>query len=845
MNTPKTTQTFPVLDMSCAACATRVEKTLNRQPGVYHAQVNYAAATATVEYNPQECTPETLKDAIQNAGYDLVIETNAQKEKIAEDAHSRKYRQLKQRTIFSLMLSVPVAIIGMCFMDWTYANYVMWILSTPVVFWLGRDFYRNAWKQLKHRTSNMDTLVAVSTGIAYTFSLFNLFWPEFWLSRGIHPHVYFEAASVIISFILLGRLLEEKAKGNTSEAIKKLMGLQPATVTILTPEGQLKEIPVEQVQQGQRLVVKPGSRIAVDGTVYEGSSYVDESMLTGEPLPTEKTPCAKVYAGTINQKGSFSFIADKVGSETVLAHIIRMVQDAQGSKAPVQQLVDRIAAIFVPTILSIAVLSFLVWIWLDSSNGFTHGLLAAVTVTIIACPCALGLATPTAIMVGIGKGAENGILIKDAESLETARKVNAIVLDKTGTLTEGRPTVTNISDPLLQSPLGDVLFTLESASEHPLAQAIVQYQTRQLLPMEEFESLTGLGVRGKINGTCYYAGNRRLLETHHLTVSPALTEEAARLSQEAKTVIWLADSQQALGLVAIADRIKPTSREAVRQLQKMGISTYMLTGDNPETAQRIAAQCGITHFQAEVLPQQKAQFIKDLQKEGKIVAMVGDGINDSAALAQADLSIAMGKGSDIAMDVAKMTLISSDLNKITDAIRLSQATVRTIRENLFWAFIYNLIGIPVAAGILYPINGFLLNPMIAGAAMAMSSVSVVSNSLRLKRKKFAHTAVTVQEEVQPTEEITAPAMGTATPQPETTAPSASENRKTYLVEGMMCDHCRTRVEKVLNMWEGASAQVTLTPPEAVITFQGKVPALSELQQLIDEKAGDYTLKEKN
>lgn len=845
MNTTKTTQTFPVLDMSCAACATRVEKTLNRQPGVYHAQVNYAAATATVEYNPQECTPETLKGAIQNAGYDLVIETNAQKEKIAEDAHSRKYHQLKQRTIFSLMLSVPVAIIGMCFMDWTYANYVMWILSTPVVFWLGRDFYRNAWKQLKHRTSNMDTLVAVSTGIAYTFSLFNLFWPEFWLSRGIHPHVYFEAASVIISFILLGRLLEEKAKGNTSEAIKKLMGLQPATVTILTPEGQLKEIPVEQVQQGQRLVVKPGSRIAVDGTVYEGCSYVDESMLTGEPLPTEKIPGAKVYAGTINQKGSFSFIADKVGSETVLAHIIRMVQDAQGSKAPVQQLVDRIAAIFVPTILSIAVLSFLVWIWLDSSNGFTHGLLAAVTVTIIACPCALGLATPTAIMVGIGKGAENGILIKDAESLETARKVNAIVLDKTGTLTEGRPTVTDISDPLLQSPLGDVLFTLESASEHPLAQAIVQHQTRQLLPMEEFESLTGLGVRGKINGTYYYAGNRRLLETHHLTVSPALTEEATRLSQEAKTVIWLADSQHALGLVAIADRIKPTSKEAVRQLQEMGISTYMLTGDNPETAQRIAAQCGITHFQAEVLPQQKAQFIKDLQKEGKIVAMVGDGINDSAALAQADLSIAMGKGSDIAMDVAKMTLISSDLNKITDAIRLSQATVRTIRENLFWAFIYNLIGIPVAAGILYPINGFLLNPMIAGAAMAMSSVSVVSNSLRLKRKKFAHTAVTVQEEVQPTEETTVPATETATPQPETTAPSASEIRKTYLVEGMMCDHCRTRVEKVLNMWEGASAQVTLTPPEAVITFQGKVPALAELQQLIDEKAGDYTLKEKN
>ena len=691
MNTTKTTQTFPVLDMSCAACATRVEKTLNRQPGVYHAQVNYAAATATVEYNPQECTPETLKDAIQNAGYDLVIETNAQKEKIAEDAHSRKYRQLKQRTIFSLMLSVPVAIIGMCFMDWTYANYVMWILSTPLVFWLGRDFYRNAWKQLKHRTSNMDTLVAVSTGIAYTFSLFNLFWPEFWLSRGIHPHVYFEAASVIISFILLGRLLEEKAKGNTSEAIKKLMGLQPATVTILTPEGQLKEIPVEQVQQGQRLVVKPGSRIAVDGTVYEGSSYVDESMLTGEPLPTEKTPGAKVYAGTINQKGSFSFIADKVGSETVLAHIIRMVQDAQGSKAPVQQLVDRIAAIFVPTILSIAVLSFLVWIWLDSSNGFTHGLLAAVTVTIIACPCALGLATPTAIMVGIGKGAENGILIKDAESLETARKVNAIVLDKTGTLTEGRPTVTDISDPLLQSPLGDVLFTLESASEHPLAQAIVQHQTRQILPMEEFESLTGLGVRGKINGTYYYAGNRRLLETHHLTVSPSLTEEAARLSQEAKTVIWLADSQQALGLVAIADRIKPGAAEAIAQLRSAGVRRMvMLTGDHRSVAEKVAKELGIDEYYSELLPADKVTKVEELLAERSNdrdkLAFVGDGINDAPVLSRADIGIAMGAmGSDAAIEAADVVLMDDDPRKIAKAIKISRKCLRIVYQNTWFA----------------------------------------------------------------------------------------------------------------------------------------------------------------
>lgn len=833
MNTTKTTQIFPVLDMSCAACAARVEKTLNRQTGVYHASVNYAAATATVTYNPENCSPETLKNAIQAAGYDLVIETAANKEKIAGDAHAQKYRKLKLRTVLSLALSLPVAVTGMCFMDWKYANYLMWILSTPVVFWLGRDFYLNAWKQLKHRTSNMDTLVAVSTGIAYAFSLFNLFWPEFWMSRGIHPHVYFEAASVIISFILLGRLLEEKAKGNTSEAIQKLMGLQPSTVILLTPEGTQQEIPVEQVREGQRLLVKPGARIAVDGTVCEGHSYVDESMLTGEPLPAEKNPGEKVYAGTINQKGSFCFTADKASTDTVLAHIIRMVQEAQGSKAPVQQLVDRIAAIFVPTILSIALVSFVVWMCLDSTNGFTHGLLAAVTVTIIACPCALGLATPTAIMVGIGKGAENGILIKDAESLETARKVNAIVLDKTGTLTEGHPTVTDLSDSMTHASLSRILFTLESASEHPLAQAIVHHLSQQPLPMEGFESLTGLGVRGKINGTYYYAGNRRLLEKYQLSISDTLAEEAARLSSEAKTVIWLADAQQALGLVAIADRIKPTSQEAVGQLQAMGISTYMLTGDNPETARKIAEQCGITHFQAEVLPQQKALFIKELQQQGKTVAMVGDGINDSAALAQADLSIAMGKGSDIAMDVAKMTLISSDLNKITDAIRLSQATVRTIRENLFWAFIYNLIGIPVAAGILYPFNGFLLNPMIAGAAMAMSSVSVVSNSLRLKRKKFSHTSqpTVVQETVQPAN-IPCPAPETAT------------TSKVYLVEGMMCDHCRTRVEKVLNTVEGATAQVTLTPPEAHIVFQGKVPSLEDLQHLIDEKAGDYTLREK-
>ena len=737
MNTTKTTQTFPVLDMSCAACATRVEKTLNRQPGVYHAQVNYAAATATVEYNPQECTPETLKGAIQNAGYDLVIETNAQKEKIAEDAHSRKYRQLKQRTIFSLMLSVPVAIIGMCFMDWTYANYVMWILSTPVVFWLGRDFYRNAWKQLKHRTSNMDTLVAVSTGIAYTFSLFNLFWPEFWLSRGIHPHVYFEAASVIISFILLGRLLEEKAKGNTSEAIKKLMGLQPATVTILTPEGQLKEIPVEQVQQGQRLVVKPGSRIAVDGTVYEGSSYVDESMLTGEPLPTEKTPGAKVYAGTINQKGSFSFIADKVGSETVLAHIIRMVQDAQGSKAPVQQLVDRIAAIFVPTILSIAVLSFLVWIWLDSSNGFTHGLLAAVTVTIIACPCALGLATPTAIMVGTGRGASLGIFIKNGEALEHACKIDTIILDKTGTITEGRPVVEKVIPHGIDEKEFLHLFACgEASSEHPLARAVTDYASEKSIPFsapKEFEALAGRGGKAIVDGKSILIGNERLFSETEIEYDKAALDE---LTLSGCTPLMLAVDGMYRGIIGVADAIKPSSAKAVRTLKAHGIDVWLVTGDNAHTAESVAKQVGIEHVKSGCLPSDKNDCIAELQKQGHLVAMVGDGINDAAALALSDVGIAIGTGTDVAAASADIVLAKGELTGISDALLLSRTTLRIIKENLFWAFAYNCLGIPVAAGLLYAFGGPLLNPMLAALAMSLSSVTVLTNALRLKRAKL-------------------------------------------------------------------------------------------------------------
>lgn len=737
MDKPKTIKrNFPVLEMSCAACAARVDKTLNRQPGVQTASVNYASAMATVEYDPEICSPESLRTAVQTAGYDLVITADKEESKQeAEDAHELKYHALKHRTIWAVLLSLPIAIIGLFFMDMPYAKYIMWLLSTPVVFWLGRGFYINAWKQLKHGSANMDTLVANSTGIAYIFSLFNLFFPQFWLSRGIQPHVYFEASSMIIAFILLGRLLEERAKGNTSTAIRKLMGLQPKTVTLLTPQGELRETAIETVKIGDTLVVKPGEKIAVDGTVTEGSSYVDESMLSGEPVPVEKSVSAKVFAGTINQKGSFRFKAEKVGSETMLSQIIRMVQDAQGSKAPVQKLVDRIAAVFVPAIMGIALLAFVLWLIFDPVNGFTRGLLAAVTVLIIACPCALGLATPTAIMVGIGKGAETGILIKDAESLETAKGIDTIVLDKTGTVTEGKPVVTDFIWTAETPLLKNIFYSLEVSSEHPLAEAVANHLKGEALPINNFESLTGAGISGIVGGKRYYAGNLRLMKQQHICISESLAATAKRLTEEMKTVIWFADEQEALALAAITDRIKETSKEAVEKLRRMGIDIYMLTGDNEATAASVAKEAGIPHYRADVLPAQKAGFIKELQQQGKRVAMVGDGINDSAALAQADLSIAMGKGSDIAIDVAKMTIISSDLRKIADAVRLSTLTVRTIRENLFWAFIYNLIGVPIAAGALYPICGFVLSPIIAGAAMAMSSVSVVTNSLRLKTKR--------------------------------------------------------------------------------------------------------------
>jgi Cu2+-exporting ATPase len=710
---------------------------LKNTPGVTDAGVNYANQSAWVQFNPSVVSPAELQNAVRSIGYDIVVDAEDPQE-VQQEAQQQHYQSLRQRMIWAFILSIPVVFIGMFFMDKSgensipYANEIMMLLSAPVVFGLGRTFFANAWKQARHGKANMDTLVALSTGIAFLFSVFNTVYPEFWHSRGLHPHVYFEAASVVIAFILLGKLLEERAKSNTSSAIKKLMGLQPKTVRIVDGD-QEREIPISAVQVGDVLIVRPGEKIPVDGLVESGQSYVDESMISGEPVPVEKQAGAKVFAGTINQKGSFRFRAEKVGANTLLAQIIRMVQDAQGSKAPVQKLVDKIAGIFVPVVLGVALVTFVVWLIFGS---FTTALLTSVTVLVIACPCALGLATPTAIMVGVGKGAENNILIKDAESLELGYKVNAVVLDKTGTLTEGKPEVTDLIWTISaeeQTKLKTVLYAIEAQSEHPLAEAVTSYlKSNASITPDAFESVTGRGVMASYQGNSYYVGNQSLLVSRNVNVPYELIQQAKQLQNQAKTVIFFANQHEVLAIVAIADPVKATSQKAVEALQQRGIEVYMLTGDNSQTAAAVAKQVGVTKYKAEVMPSDKADFVENLQQAGKVVAMVGDGINDSQALAQADVSIAMGKGSDIAMDVAKMTLITSDLTSVPKALQLSRKTVQTIRQNLFWAFIYNVIGIPIAAGILYPSFGFLLNPMIAGAAMALSSVSVVSNSLRLR-----------------------------------------------------------------------------------------------------------------
>lgn len=728
-------QNFPVLEMTCAACAVSVESMLKNTQGVKDASVNYANQSALVEYDSSLVNTLDLQHAVRSIGYDLVIATE-DPHAIQEEAKLKQYQGIKTRTIWSGILTLPVVIIGMFFMHWQTGIYISMLLTAPVVFYFGRSFFSNAFKQARFGKANMDTLVALSTGIAFLFSLFNTFFPEFWHARGIHPHVYYEAAAVIITFISLGKLLEERAKANTSSAIKKLMGMQVKTVRVLL-DGKEMELPIAQVQAGYRISVRPGEKIPVDGELCAGSSFVDESMISGEPIPVEKKMGDKVFAGTINQKGSFEFIAQKVGADTLLAQIIKMVQEAQGSKAPVQKLVDKIAGIFVPIVIGIAIITFITWLLFGGDNAFTHALLTSITVLVIACPCALGLATPTAIMVGVGKGAENNILIKDAESLELAHKVNAVILDKTGTITEGKPVVTDfvwLEGIENTEYLSNVLYTIERKSEHPLAEAVTNYLSEgTTLKLDSFESITGKGVRANIENETYVVGNQKLLNEQNYVGCAKLDALALRWKTEAKTVIWFADSKKkVLAAIAIADKIKTTSKAAIDKLHHKGIAVYMLTGDNEQTAQAVAQQVGINFFEANMLPADKAEFVKKLQSEGKVVAMVGDGINDSQALAQADVSIAMGKGTDIAMDVAKMTLTTSDLQFIPKALNLSSKTVKGIRQNLFWAFIYNVIGIPIAAGVLYPLNGFLLDPMIAGAAMALSSLSVVSNSLRLK-----------------------------------------------------------------------------------------------------------------
>ena len=762
-------EAFPVTGMSCAACASSVESILSHTKGVQQAEVNFATELVWVEYE-ESLSPEDLHEALKKVGYGLLWSDDESGDELAEaqkKAHEEYYYQVKTRTIASILLSIPVVIIGMGFMDWTPGRWISLVLSLPVLFYFGRHFYVNAWKQARHGQSNMDTLVALSTGIAFLFSLFNTLFPQVLLSRGYEVHVYYEAAVVIIAFVSLGKWLEERAKSNTSTALKKLMGLQPKNVHIWmakdsadrsslsdnfdVQQGEEQVMPLKWVKEGQIIIVRPGEHVPVDGQVIFGESYVDESMITGEPIGVLKKKGERVYAGTINQKGSFYFIAEKVGKQTYLSQIISRVQQAQGSKAPVQKLVDRIAGVFVPFVLGIAVLSMVVWMVVGGQEMITQAILAAVAVLVIACPCALGLATPTAIMVGIGKGAEHQILIKDAQSLELAHKVDTVVLDKTGTLTQGRPALTDekwFLDGLEkeQSSVAAIIWAIEHQSEHPLSEAfLAHYQSdynssEDKIVLTRFESMTGKGVEAEDQeGNSYTLGSISYLRDRYKNqwnaeVLSSQEDQFRQWEGQAKTVIGFIMNEELRALFALADPLKPTAKGGIDALGRQGMRVIMLSGDSSKTAEAVAKELGIEEVWAQMLPEQKADKIRALQAQGCIVAMVGDGINDSEALAAADVSVAMGQGSDIAMDVAKVTLISSDPGLLAKAFTLSHDTVRGIRQNLFWAFIYNIIGIPIAAGVLYPFNGFLLDPMIAGAAMAFSSVSVVTNSLRLKTK---------------------------------------------------------------------------------------------------------------
>ena len=731
--------------MSCAACVVRVEKALGGLEGVEKAAVNFATEKAQITYDPKRVDLEKFRQAIEEAGYQFRGVARAELRDQEREERQKELSLLRKKLVFSIILGAVILVLSMPhFIPYLkdvphqILYYLLFVLTTPVQFWAGRQFLTGAWGAARHGSADMNTLIAVGTLSAYLYSTIATFAPAFFHQSGLTPTVYFDSAAMIIALILLGRLLEARAKGQTSEAIRKLMGLAPKTARVVR-EGQEEDVPIEAVQKGDLIRVRPGEKIPVDGRIREGHSAVDESMLTGESLPVDKNPGDEVIGATLNKSGSFLFEATRVGEETALAQIIRLVEQAQGSKAPIQRLADKVAGIFVPVVMGIAVLTFLIWYFWGPSPAFTFSLLNFVAVMIIACPCALGLATPTAIMVGTGKGAENGILIKGGESLESVHRLTTIVFDKTGTLTRGQLTVTDIVPGKSLSPeeLLSLAAGVERYSEHPLGEAIVRQakeKNSDLKGVENFQAIAGQGVRADLEGKTLWIGNRRLMENQGFDLGPFL-ESAEGLAAQGKTLMFAALEGTVIGLLALADTLKDYSKEAVADLKQMGLEVIMLTGDNQQTAQAIGSQLQVDRVIAEVLPQDKTEQIKKLQGEGKKVAMVGDGINDAPALAQADVGIAIGSGTDVAMEASDITLIRDDLRVIVTAIKLSKRTIRTIRQNLFWAFFYNILGIPIAAGVLYPFWGILLNPILASAAMAFSSVSVVSNSLRLRRFK--------------------------------------------------------------------------------------------------------------
>ena len=733
-----TIKRYPVTGLSCASCAAGVERRLNQTEGVVKAVVNFADSSAVVEFDHDKVTPETLRDNIVSLGYGMIIEDDS--ENMAEDQRTKHYKRLVADTTIAWSLSIPIMIISMTFMGVDLANWIVFGMTLPVVLYSGRHFYIGAYKQLKRGSANMDTLVSLSVAIAFLFSLANLIFPDFLHVPGLEHALYFEAAAMIIAFVLLGKTLEERAKGNTAGAIKKLMGLQPKTATV-TRDGKDIVIAIKEILVGDIILVRPGERIPVDGVIVNGDSFVDESMITGEPVAARKEIASPVYAGTVNQKGSFRFKAVKVGSDTLLSQIIKMVREAQGSKAPVQKIADRIAAFFVPAVILISIITFGVWIIFGGEYGFAHALVAAVSVLVIACPCALGLATPTALMVGIGKAAQRNILIKDATALEQMIKVDTIILDKTGTLTYGKPSVKKWIWLKRQNDFEKkILLDLEMMSEHPLAEAVAEYLKSDLHPykgdtpiLESFKSHTGIGVEATCEGTHYWAGNEEMVREAEAILDDKMKDAVKRETDEGDSLIYYGRGKELIAVISVSDRIKETTMDALRLLRERGIEIHMLTGDNPASARVMAAKLEIENYRASVKPADKEEYVKNLKQKGKVVAMVGDGINDTQALAVADVSIAMGKGTDIAMDVAMVTLITSDLKLLNTAFDISKKTVRLIRQNLFWAFVYNIVAIPIAAGMLYPSYGFMLDPVVAAAAMAFSSVSVVANSLRVSR----------------------------------------------------------------------------------------------------------------